>query len=74
MLKELEALGNGDPMPLISSLSGTASALMQLMPKQDEKQHILDVLNPPQSLKQQPERTNEQDNYNNVDLSPRPGR
>ncbi len=74
MLRELESLGNGDPMPLFNGLTRTAQTLSQLMPKQDEKQHILDVLNPPQSLKQQPERTNEQDNYNNVDLSPRPGR
>ncbi|MDA8338678.1 MAG: hypothetical protein M0Z70_05195 [Nitrospiraceae bacterium] len=73
MLKELEALGNGDPTPLFNALNSTASALMQLMPKQDEAQHILDVLNPPQMLqRQQPEQG--QDNYNSPDLSPRPGR
>ena len=75
MLRELESLGNGDPMPLFNGLTQTASALMQLMPKQDEAQHLTDVLTPPQSFtKQQPEQTNEQDNYNNVDLAPRPGR
>lgn len=73
MLRELESLGNGDPMPLFNGLTRTAQTLSQLMPKQDEKQHILDVLNPPQMLqRQQPEQG--QDNYNSPDLSPRPGR
>ena len=73
MLKELEALGNGDPMPIVSTLSSTASAIAQLMPKGDEAQHLGDVLNPPDALKK-PEPEQGEDNYNNVDLSPRPGR
>ncbi len=72
MLKELEQLGNGDPMPLINGLTSTASALMQLMPKQDEGNSLKDILNPPQMLKTEPEQG--EDNYVNPDLAPRPGR
>lgn len=76
MLNELEQIGNGDPMPLIGALSGTASALMQLMPKQDELQQMRAVLNPPDilALERQQAQTQAQDNYVNPDLAPRPGK
>jgi hypothetical protein len=72
MMKELHKIGEGDFSPLLQGLTQTASALMQMMPK-DEKQHVHDVLNPPDMLKRQGQQ-NEQDNYNNTDLAPRPGR
>ena len=73
MLKELEALGNGDPTPILGMLNQTASALIQMLPKQDEAQHLTDVLNPPSALRQ-PEQGQDKDNYINPDLAPRPGR
>ena len=75
MMKELNAMSEGDPMPLINGLTSTASALIQMMPKQDEGNSLKDILNPPDTLqRQQPEQG--QDNYVNPDLAPslRPGR
>jgi hypothetical protein len=75
MIKELNALSEGDFTPVFQTLNSTASALMQLMPMQDnEAQQYKDILNPPDMLKPEQTRQNEQDNYNNVDLAPRPGR
>jgi hypothetical protein len=74
MLKELEQLGMGDPTPLFNGLTSTASALAALMPKEDEMQQMKSILNPPDMLRAEKEQTQEQDNYVNPDLAPRPGR
>lgn len=79
MLKELETIeqiGHGDFMAPLRMLGQTASALAQLMPTDEEMQQAMNTVNPPDVLAMERAQAQGQakDNYNNPDLSPRPGR
>lgn len=64
-------MGEGDISVLFQSLNSAASALLQILPREDETQQTQDILNPPNILRQ--EQTQEQEQYNAPDLAPRPG-